>query len=256
MSNTEKNTDLTPVFKNSFFLTAGECNARGEMPMTLIAERIIEVATNHANHLGIGYANLSPFGIGWVLSRLGVNFERIPKINQHYVIYTWIESWNRLFSERCFKFTDENGQLYGWGRTVWATIDFKTRRVADLTQFATENMIAQGIDCQMPRMRKHPTVTPTEVETLTFRFMDLDFNRHVNSVRYIEHILNLWPLSHYDKYGINRFEIAYHHECLADQTVKINVNKSDPQNALVDIVRDEERVVSSAIHFIENTPSI
>ena len=43
---------------HKYFLTAGESDAEGRMPLTLVAERIIEVATEHANSLGIGYATL------------------------------------------------------------------------------------------------------------------------------------------------------------------------------------------------------
>lgn len=240
------------IFKASFFLTAGECNARSEMPLTLITERIIEVATRHANSLGIGYANLHPLGIGWVLSRLGVYFERFPGINESYSIETWIESWNRLFSERCFRFTDGNGQTIGWGRTVWATINFKTRRIADLSRLATNDMTAPDTECGMPRMRKHLPVVPSRSKSIVFGFSDLDFNRHVNSVRYIEHILNLWSLAHYDRYRVERFDIAYHHECLSGQEVIMAVHEDDEHNADIDILRDSERVVTSSIHFIED----
>lgn len=242
-------TDKKLVYTTEYFLTAGECNARGEMPMTLIADRLIEIATNHANHLGIGYADLNPHGVGWVLSRMGVEMIRTPKINDTYKISTWVEGWTRAFSDRCFRFEDAEGNVIGWARTMWAIIDFNTRRPVDLMQFGTPDMIAKGVECGMPRLRKHAPVVPTQVEELTFRFMDLDFNRHVNSVRYIEHILNLWPLSHYDRYRIDRFDIAYRHECHAGQTVQMVAAKNGETEGAVDIVRDGERMVTAGLHF-------
>ena len=41
-----------------YFLTAGECNAQKEMSISLLTQRVIEVATEHANILGVGYADL------------------------------------------------------------------------------------------------------------------------------------------------------------------------------------------------------
>lgn len=242
-------THPAPVLEVDFLLTAGECDARSEMPVTLMVERIIEVATRHANLLGIGYANLFPRGVGWVLSRLGVEMYRSPRINETYRVRTWIESWNRLFSERCFEFIGSDGLTIGHARTIWATIDFKTRQVADLSGLGTPQMLEHGLKSPMARLRKHGAVTPHISENYTFRFSDLDFNRHVNSVRYVEHILNLWPLSHYDEYRIDRFEIAYIQECLADQRVTINAENREDDSSLVEIVRDGARVLSSAIHF-------
>ena len=34
-------------------------------------------------------------------------------------------------------------------------------------------------------------------------------NGHINSVKYIEHVLDLWPLEWYREHSIRRFEIAY-----------------------------------------------
>lgn len=240
------------VFSTDYFLTAGECNARGEMPLTLMAERIIEIATNHANHLGIGYANLFPKGAGWVLSRMSIEMTKTPVINDRYSISTWIESWTRLFSERCMRFYDSDGNTIGWARTIWAAIDFNTRRPVDLTEFGSKKLIAENMTCPIPRIKKHGPVAATEVENLTFKYMDLDFNRHVNAVRYIEHILNLWPLSHYDQYHFDKFEITYLHECLAGQTVELAIDRTDVTDAAIDILRDGERVVSSTIHFTES----
>lgn len=59
-------------YTHKYTLTAGESNACGRMPLTLVTERIIEVATEHANALGIGYAALITRNIGWVLSRLSI----------------------------------------------------------------------------------------------------------------------------------------------------------------------------------------
>ena len=81
-------------------LTAGESDAEGRMPLTLLTERLIENATEHANALGIGYADLLPLGIGWVLSRVSVEMTSWPAINEAYTVTTWIESYNRRFSER------------------------------------------------------------------------------------------------------------------------------------------------------------
>ena len=252
MASVDNVVNASPVHEERFFLTAGESNARGEMPMTLIAERMIEVATGHANILGIGYATLSPLGVGWVLSRLGVELKRVPKINEYYSLRTWIESWNRLFSERCFEFFDGEGNSIGFGRTIWATIDINTRRASDLTRFATSATIANDVVCGMPRLRNHGAFEPTLTEELTFRFADLDFNRHVNSVKYIEHILNLWPLEHYDKFRIDRFDIAYRHECLAGQKVVLAADTGEDGICHVDIIRNDERVVSSSLHFTED----
>lgn len=47
------------------------------------------------------------------------------------------------------------------------------------------------------------------VESLRARYSDIDINGHVNSIRYVEHILDLFPLERYRETPIRRFEVAY-----------------------------------------------
>ena len=70
-----------PQYSHSYILTAGESDAEGRMPLTLVTERVIEVATEHANALNIGYDALIKKNIGWVLSRLSIEMLRYPRIN-------------------------------------------------------------------------------------------------------------------------------------------------------------------------------
>lgn len=44
---------------------------------------------------------------------------------------------------------------------------------------------------------------------LVAKYSDIDINGHVNSIRYIEHILDLFPIEMYRERRIRRFEMAY-----------------------------------------------
>ena len=53
-------------------------------------------------------------------------------------------------------------------------------------------------------------VTSTEpASSLNAKYSDIDINGHVNSIRYIEHILDLFPIELYKESRIRRFEMAY-----------------------------------------------
>ena len=47
------------------------------------------------------------------------------------------------------------------------------------------------------------------VRTIDTYYNDVDINGHINSVKYIEHVLDLWPIAWYQEHSIRRFEIAY-----------------------------------------------
>ena len=47
------------------------------------------------------------------------------------------------------------------------------------------------------------------VHTIDTYYNDVDINGHINSVKYIEHVLDLWPIEWYREHHLKRFEIAY-----------------------------------------------
>ena len=47
------------------------------------------------------------------------------------------------------------------------------------------------------------------VRTIDTQYNDVDINGHINSVKYIEHVLDLWDLDWYREHQLRRFEIAY-----------------------------------------------
>ena len=123
------------LFNSHYNLTAGESDAHSLMPVTLMVERIIEIATRHANSLEVGYEQLKNAGVGWVLSRMSLVVDRFPAINEDYALNTWIESYNRHFSERGFEVVDGGGNIMARGRSTWVAIDMQRRTMADLTEF-------------------------------------------------------------------------------------------------------------------------
>ncbi|MFG6388160.1 MAG: acyl-[acyl-carrier-protein] thioesterase [Muribaculaceae bacterium] len=230
----------------SFFLSAGESDAQGCLPVPLLVERIIEVATGHANTLGIGYDALIRQNIGWVLSRLSVEMVRYPRINENYSIRTWIESINRRFSERNFVILDGNGAVAGYARSVWSAIDFGKRTGADLTAIGISECPMSEAECPIERTPRIPYIGPEARQSVyTFRFCDLDFNRHVNTVRYLELLLDQWGLAHYDSSEAARVDLLFHHECRYGEQALVRIDSITAPVANCEISREAVRAVAA-----------
>ena len=119
--------DIMKYYTREFFLTAGECTPQKEMPLPLLVSRLIEVATEHANIWGVGYAKLIELNQAWVLSRVTVEMTDYPRVNENYTIRTWVEGYNRYFSQRNFEIVDAEGKTLGYARTIWLVIDSEKR---------------------------------------------------------------------------------------------------------------------------------
>lgn len=227
----------------SFFLSAGETDAEGQLSLPLLASRIIDISTAHANSLGIGNPAMEHKGCGWVLSRIALEMKSYPKVNNTYRLTTWIESYNRHFSERIIEVSDEAGNPYGYARTIWMVLDTRTRESVGLSHLPIpEELIIPG-ECPIPRQGKHIFVIPENnpeepgrgtvkanrpVFDYIIRYCDLDFYRHVNTVRYVQLLLNRFSLEEWDAMEVSRMELAFMHELKYGE--EVSVLRADTDN--------------------------
>lgn len=235
-------------YRVDYFLSPAECNAQQEMSLPLLVQRLIDISTAHASALGVGYERLLKDNNAWVLSRLSVELKRFPAINRGYSLTTWVEDVNRHFSERIVEIRGESGEVIGYGRLTWVAINITTRRPADLTPLIASITPSEN-RCPID---KHPRLAPLgipdRVTMYKFRYSDIDFNRHVNSTRYVEFILDRWSVSHFDQNRVARFDIAYQSEAHYDDVVEVRC-KGDEETQDVEIARDGTACTRARIKF-------
>lgn len=221
---------MTNVLRKELMVKPSECNAARELPLTLLVAQMIDIATDHANELGIGFLNLGTRGLGWVLSRLSVEMRRWPRNGEKYILSTWIESYNVHFSERCFSVVSENGDILGYGRTIWMIIDLKSHRSVGTAGTVLPEEMIHPLPCPIPKMARHRAFAPTKVVEYTFKYTDLDFYRHVNTVKYIALLLNQFTLEEFDSHLLSRFDIAFAHEAKYGETAVIGIMEEEVPN--------------------------
>ena len=237
--NLKRNFFMEALYKETFFLSAGEANAEKEMSLPILVSKIIDIATAHANSLGIGNPSMTHLNAGWVLSRLTIEMESYPEVNCDYSISTWIESFNRHFSERAFCISSPDGKVYGYARSIWMVMDTVNHSNIGLSHFSIPEELILGENPPIQKQAKHTLIeervneeTPKGVLAAThpiyvyrFKYCDLDFYRHVNTVRYVSLLLNRFTLEEHDEYFVRRLELSFLHE--AKYGMEVQVLRSD-----------------------------
>ena len=101
------------------------------------------------------------------------------------------------------------------------------------------------------------TETASLVQSIATHYSDVDMNGHINSVKYIEHVLNLWPLEWYRHHFLKRFEIAYVAESHCGDTLNLYQEETGEGEFCVRITKrsnataEETEVVRSKVKFIK-----
>ena len=183
----------------------------GKLAMGVLGNHLLNCAGYHAEERGFGMTTLNEHHYTWVLSRLAIEMKRMPREYEKFTIETWVENVYRLFTDRNFTISDADGEPIGYARSIWAMINTETRKPADLLTLhgggITEYICEKNCPITKPgHMKLASKELFGEYRAL---YSDIDINRHVNSIKYIEHILNLFPLEMFQNHSVRRFEMAY-----------------------------------------------
>ena len=204
---------MQKIGKYEFMAEPFHCDFSGRLFLGHLGNQMLNAADFHSTDRGFGMKYLMTINRSWVLSRLAIEVTEMPTQYDRFTIETWVESAMRFFTSRNFSVSDGHGRIYGYGRSIWAMIDTETRQPTDIYSIddgAVKNWIVDDKPCPIEKGGRVKMSGNDElVRTVDVSYNDIDINGHVNSVKYIEHVLDLWDIDWYREHRLKRFEIAY-----------------------------------------------
>ena len=232
------------------------CDFSGRLFMGHLGNHMLNAADFHSTDRGFGMKYLNTLHKTWVLSRLAIEVSEMPPMYTRFNVETWVESAMRYFTNRNFRVVDSDtpDKVYGYGRSIWAMIDTETRQPTDIFAIndgAINEWIDAAYPCPIERGGRVKMSANAEfVRSIDTLYNDIDINGHINSVKYIEHVLDLWPLSWYKDHRLKRFEIAYVAEGHQGDRLSLYREQTADNEFCVRICRDEEtELVRSKVTF-------
>lgn len=217
------------------------CDFSHHLFMGHLGNHMLNAADFHSRDRGFGMDFLNSIKKTWVLSRLAIEMDEMPCQYDKFYVETWVESAMRYFTQRSFRVVSEDGaKVYGYGRSIWAMIDTETRQptnIFDIDNGAIVNWVEKDKENPMSKLTRVQMDDKTElVRTIDTFYNDVDINGHINSVKYIEHVLDLFPIDWYKEHSLKRFDIAYVAE--AHQGDRLNFyQEQDADDALAFKIR-------------------
>ncbi len=192
--------------------------------LSALTNTVLSVAGVDAQHKGFGTDVLNRDNYSWVLLRMAVEFDRRPEQYTDFRVTTWVSDYGRMMSTRNFTVEDAEGKVFGRVVTQWCMIDLSTRRPIDLSMPAVAATYAQYL-VDAPSPTKAPqrltAVSPQTEVTHKVVYSDIDFNRHVNTLRYLDMMLDMLPIESFTEDRPLRLDVNFLHECRYGQTLVV-----------------------------------
>ena len=188
-----------------------EVDDRKRLRLFNLENYLLEVAGTVADELGFGIQVLHPQGLTWILTRLSVEMYELPTCCEKVRFETWIESNVHMLSTRDYRIY-AGDRLIGQCKSVWAVLDMEKREIVNCFDDPIFDGAIDGEVIEMARIRMTTIPEPTGSMPHPVVYSDLDYNKHCNSCKYLEAMLNAYRPDYYDKKV--RLDINYSKEVM------------------------------------------
>ena len=234
-----KNIDRFPFYAETFL-----ADSKGRMRPSNICSSMLNFAYRHADARGFG----STSSLGGVIARMGVHVERVPLEKERLRVDTWIRNLYHGFTDRCVRMVDKDGNEVVSMIATFAMIDLETRTSVDLNGDIGVAMNGCLVPDEQLALRRIPSINRTPVEEITFKrrphYSDIDVNGHMNSIRYIDHILDAMPIEYINSHNLTDIVVAYMQEGSATEELSYGIKEIEPDHYIVQVTK-ENGVASS-----------
>lgn len=192
------------------------------MTIPALGSEVLNVAGIDAQRKGFGIDVLNRNNFSWVLSRMALEIDDRPEQYTAYRITTWVNEYTQLMSTRNFTLHDARGREFGRAVTQWCVIDLTARKAIDLSALARDH--ADTL-CDAPSPTEKPRkilgIEPQQVSEHRVVYSDIDFNRHVNTMRYINMMFDRLPIELLAEVRPVRLDVQFMQECRYGQLLSI-----------------------------------
>ncbi|MDR1516436.1 MAG: hypothetical protein LBS45_12155 [Synergistaceae bacterium] len=179
------------MFSHTFSVPYYGLDMKNSFKSGTLLEFFQEAASQHAQSVGIGVADMQRRGATWVLRRYRVNIRRRAGLG-NITVRTWYEPKRNLMSVRLFDALDESGAVIANAWSGWIVVDLKRGkpirldRILPAEYYDSAGNVEQDEIDQIERQDAKENSSPRYSRDFRVRLRELDLNGHTNHTVYFD----------------------------------------------------------------------
>lgn len=217
------------MYKKNYFVSNNDVDLDFNLKISAIFRYFQDVALAATRDAALDPVSLSKRNIDWVIIRMAVEIKRLPTVDDEIEVITYPGKNIPMLFPRYFFIKDKQGNVLIRASSIWALIDNITRK-AIIDRDAVSRLPEEHHDGELDLPEK--IAIPDNMSLLENRkihYSDLDFNGHMNNVRYVELLMDGNDSSFYKNHKPIFVTLNYMKEIKEKETVSVYSNLSNPQ---------------------------
>lgn len=235
------------IYNKTWEINFLQCAPNGLLNYTDLCHLLQLTAAEHAESGGISFTDMQEFNQAWVLSKMRIEIETLPKWRDIITIKTWIVSLENSRSTRVLE-VHHHGKKIISCETFWVVINTKVRRPENLALPHEHFQKYPEQFTTLERVKKINIPTDsTNIGTHKVVFSDLDVVNHANNVKYLEWCLDLFSTEILMNQTFKSLDMNFLNELLLNDFVEIASSKSET-SIVFSVVKNSKNCFSLEIN--------
>ncbi len=231
--------DFTSVYSHTWEINFLQCTPNGLLKHTELCNILQLTAGYHAESGGINFTDMQTYDQTWVLSRMRVEIDELPKWGDSITVTTWINDLQGSRSIRAFEVHVGERKIIG-SVTFWAVFNTRLRKAEPLvinhdhvTKYPERKATAESF--------KKVNVPAQAVfhSNRNVVLSDVDIVNHANNVKYLEWCLDGIDARPILKQQLKSFDMNYMRELQMGDAVQLYAAK-EANTTYFSIIKDDK----------------
>jgi medium-chain acyl-[acyl-carrier-protein] hydrolase len=229
-------------YQEKIIIKSYQTNQYGKASIAALFNIMLEAAWAHAQIMDWGYDDLKSNNLFWVLSRLYLQVEKYPSWKDEITLNTWSAGTDGMYAYREFIVENQQGEIVLKASSAWLILDMDTRKIFRLSDYkATFPRVIDDNACRNPKRIK-PDAHTGKLNFYPVLFCELDINKHFNSVKYVERVLDDYGIDFLNEHEPAELEVNYLKEAVAGDAIAVTRTQISENEHLNCLVREADGI--------------
>lgn len=182
--------NFNSIHTHAHLIDFSECGPDGKLTLVALCRIVQKAAMAHSILGGISFEDLQIFHQAWVLHKMRIEVQSLPRWQDEIEIRTWIQHLEGTQSVRNYELYFKGSKLVGI-TTLWVIINTQKRRPEVMSlphQHFEKFSDRKATSGDFEKISNQLTYEVIKEDSVVYS--DLDMVVHVNNVKYIEWLFN------------------------------------------------------------------
>lgn len=197
--------------EKEFMVLPAYADYTGRMGIFGFLNACMDIATEHAEMLHIGYSTLKPENKYWIVVKNKLVFDRrvLPEIGEMVKLETWPEKSRGIKCNRYCRLLDSKGNVLVRAKTLWTISNLTTGRPEKIELIYPNDL--EFLD-EVAILEDFSNIIVSDdnlIGDYVVKSTDIDAGNHMNNVKYLMALHSLYDLDCVKTIKIKSIEIQY-----------------------------------------------